>query len=155
MVEFGGEEMAVLFRKRSAAAHAGQWERSRGDRRYRQCRALGAPRWGGSGKYIGLMTGLRPRIVAVVPREGPAILVGGAALFAEPSLVASLRRAAKQDPFVQADAILIRRSGERLYVAGSNDESQYFAAAWLLQHWGCRWYMTSALGEHVPPPAQA
>jgi hypothetical protein len=114
---------------------AGPWERRAGE---------------DLAKYIGLMTGLRPRIVPVVPREGAAILVGGAALSAMPGIAALLRRAARQDPFVQADAILIHRSGEHLHVAGANDESHYFAAAWLLQHWGCRWYMPNAFGEHVP-----
>jgi len=29
-------------------------------------------------------------------------------------------------------------------------ESHYFAASWLLQQWGCRWYLPTAFGEVVP-----
>lgn len=100
--------------------------------------------------YIAAMTGARPAIVAAAPADGAAILVGQAALAAEPALAAALRRVAKRDPVVQADAIAVRRAGNRLLVAGANDESHYFAAAWLLGHWGCRWYMPGAFGEHVP-----
>jgi hypothetical protein len=135
-----GRPLLTLVDQGAAAAivvtdTAGPWERRAGE---------------DLAKYIGLMTGLRPRIVPEVPRDGPAILIGDAALSADPGVAAFLRRAAKRDPFVQADAISIRRSGEHLYVAGINDESHYFAAAWLLQHWGCRWYMPNAFGEHVP-----
>jgi hypothetical protein len=101
-------------------------------------------------RYIGLMTGLRPQVVEEVRAGTPAVLVGRAALAAEPRLARELRRAAKRDPVVQADAILVRRSGDHVLVLGSNDESHYFAAAWLLRHWGCRWYMPGPFGEHVP-----
>jgi hypothetical protein len=101
-------------------------------------------------KYIELMTGaLLPRRAAP-PRGTAAILVGKAALDADPGLALALDRIKKSRPVVRADAILVRRAGERLYVVGSNDESTYFAASWLLQHWGCRWYMPTAFGEHVP-----
>lgn len=101
-------------------------------------------------RYIGMMVGGAPPPILPSPGEGPAILLGEAALEAEPSLRRVLRRVAKPSPLVRADAIVVRRSGSRLLVAGSNDESHYFAASWLLQHWGCRWYMPTEFGEHVP-----
>jgi hypothetical protein len=67
-----------------------------------------------------------------------------------PGMARSLARAAKKNPVVQADAIAVRRRGDRLYLAGTNDESHYFAASWLLQQWGCRWYMPTSFGEVVP-----
>ncbi len=100
--------------------------------------------------YIELMTGARPAIGTDARGGAPSILVGSAALAADPSLAEALQRAKKPHPFVQADAIAVRRTGPRIYVAGSNDKSHYFAASWLLQHWGCRWYMPGAFGEHVP-----
>lgn len=101
-------------------------------------------------RYIGLMTGARPPVVREAVEGAPSIHVGEAALRADPSLVATLARAKKQKPAVQADAIAVRRTGSCICVAGSNDESHYFAASWLLQHWGCRWYMPGNFGEHVP-----
>ncbi|HEX5184351.1 MAG TPA: DUF4838 domain-containing protein [Allosphingosinicella sp.] len=118
-----------------AAAAPGSWERRAGE---------------DLARVIEAMTGARPAIVGEAPRGTPAILVGSAALAADPSLAEALARVRKPRPLVQADAIAVRRSGDRILVAGSNDESHYFAASWLLQHWGCRWYMPGAFGEHVP-----
>ncbi|HZG08110.1 MAG TPA: DUF4838 domain-containing protein [Allosphingosinicella sp.] len=100
--------------------------------------------------YIEKMTGAKPPLVSRVPPSGPALLVGAAALQQDMAIGADLDRIKKANPVVQADAILIRRAGDRLYIAGSNDESHYFAASWLLQHCGCRWYMPGDFGEHVP-----
>ena len=101
-------------------------------------------------RYIALMTGGAPQRLTSPPEGMPAIIVGDAAVQSQPDVASKLRGAAKSNPVVQADAILVQRKGQRLYVAGSNDESHYFAAAWLLQRWGCRWYMPTAFGEHVP-----
>lgn len=101
-------------------------------------------------QYIEKMSGAQLRRVAGAPASEPAIFVGRAALLANAGLEAALGRTAKRDPVVQADAILIRREGPHLYVVGTNDESHYFATAWLLQHWGCRWYLPTAFGEHIP-----
>lgn len=101
-------------------------------------------------KYIGLMSGAEPAVLHAVPTIGPAILVGKVAIAADPRTAAAIRRTEKTDPIVQSDAVSVRRDGERLYVAGSNDESHYFAASWLLQQWGCRWYMPTSFGEVIP-----
>lgn len=84
------------------------------------------------------------------PGSGPSIFVGSAALAAEPSLRESLARVAKKDPVLRADAIVLLRRGDRVFLAGSNDESHYYAAAELLRRWGCRWYLPTEFGECIP-----
>jgi hypothetical protein len=79
--------------------------------------------------------------------------VGKVALAAQPRLRGALASVAKKDPVVQADAIVVQRQGARLFLAGSNDESHYFAVSWLLQQWGCRWYLPTVFGEVVPDHA--
>jgi hypothetical protein len=101
-------------------------------------------------KYVGLMSGATVPVVNVAPASGPAIIVGRAAIAADRGMAAALKRAGKAHPVVQSDVVAVRRVGQRLYIAGSNDESHYFAASWLLQQWGCRWYMPTAFGEVVP-----
>uniref|UniRef100_UPI0035CAC1BB DUF4838 domain-containing protein n=1 Tax=uncultured Sphingomonas sp. TaxID=158754 RepID=UPI0035CAC1BB len=101
--------------------------------------------------YIGLMSGAEPKIVAdLPPANATAIVIGKTALATDPRIAAMLRTTAKTGTLVQADAIVALRAGDRLYLAGSNDESHYFAVSWLLQQWGCRWYMPTAFGEVVP-----
>lgn len=117
------------------SANAGRWEREAAD---------------DLAKFMGRMTGLRPQVLHQLPIGAPAIVVGSAAIAADPALEQVLASVTKPNPVAQSDAILVRRSGERLYVLGSNDESHYFAMSWILQHWGCRWYMPGAFGEHVP-----
>lgn len=82
--------------------------------------------------------------------NSPVIIVGQQALRAQPSLQASLDKVKKKSPLVRSDAIVVRRVGRQVLVAGSNDESHYFAASWLLQHWGCRWYLPTDFGECIP-----
>ncbi|WP_225421250.1 DUF4838 domain-containing protein [Sphingomonas parva] len=101
-------------------------------------------------KYIGMMSGAAPQIVTSAPADAPAIVIGSAAAAADAVTRQALLDRTKKDALVQSDAISVRREGNRLYVAGSNDESHYFAVSWLLQQWGCRWYMPTAFGEFVP-----
>ena len=99
--------------------------------------------------YIELMTESRPKLAATAGK-GPTFFVGSAALTAEPQLQALLDKVAEPKPLVRADAIVIRRDNSRIYLAGTNDESHYFAVARLLQDWGCRWYMPTEFGECIP-----
>lgn len=101
-------------------------------------------------KYIEMMTGARPAIVAAPAGNDPQIIVGSAALKADPSLDSDLQKAAKKNPTLRADAIILRRKGNTVYVAGNNDEAQYYAASKLLQSWGCRWFMPGEFGECIP-----
>jgi len=102
-------------------------------------------------KYIEMMSGAKPAIVETVPDAAtPALLVGHAALKAKPDLQKSLDKVAKKNPFVRADAIIVQRAGNRVYMAGLTDDGQYHAVSYLLQAWGCRWYMPTDFGECVP-----
>src|SRR3954469_23861539 len=92
-------------------------------------------------KYVEMMTGARlPLAVLEAGRplpSGPAIVLGKAALAADASLQRRLAAVAKKNPLVNADAIVLRRAGDRLYVAGNSDLAHYFAVSKLLQDWGC------------------
>ena len=104
-------------------------------------------------KYIALMSGAKPQIAdtpqtveAALKSQAPVFLIGEAAFRAEPSLRAALDKVTKETPVLRADAIVVRRTGNRIYLAGNNDDSHYYAVSWLLQQWGCRWYLpTSSL----------
>jgi hypothetical protein len=103
--------------------------------------------------YVKAMSGAELPVLHAPPRAGAAIFVGAAALRADPRLAARVASVAKKNPVVQADAIAVQRQGSNLYLAGSNDESHYFAMSWLLQQWGCRWYLPGPFGEVVPDHA--
>src|SRR3954463_11279123 len=88
------------------APPAGPWERNSGtDLR----------------KYIGLMTGIYPEVVAEPSSRAPAIFVGQVALRTEPSLQLALDRVIKKDPTYRADAIAVRSTDDRVFLAGAND----------------------------------
>jgi len=108
-------------------------------------------------RCIELMCGARPTLantdaaIAPVLKSGvPLLIVGQAALDLEPSLKAKLAKVAKKNPFLRADAIVLERKGNRVYLAGTNDDSHYYAAAELLERWGCRWYLPTDIGECIP-----
>jgi hypothetical protein len=108
-------------------------------------------------KYIKMMTGVAVPIAdtaeardAALASGGPLLLLGKAALAAKPQLAGHLQSLLKKQPFLRADGIILSREGNKVYLAGSNDESHYFAAAELLRGWGVRWFMPGAFGECVP-----
>lgn len=110
-------------------------------------------------KYIKLMTGAdvaRASTEAEVAdalamdKDHPLIIVGAAALKADPDLQKSLDKAAKKSPTLRADAIVLKRQGNRVYAAGNHDEAHYYAVADLLTRWGCRWYLPGEFGECIP-----
>ena len=108
-------------------------------------------------KYLEAMTGAKPAladkptaIVAALKGSAPALLIGSEALDAEPSLRDALAKVAAKNPILRADAIVVRRKGNRVLIAGSNDEAHYYAVAHLLQLWGCRWYFPGDFGECIP-----
>ncbi len=107
--------------------------------------------------YVKKMSGVEPELAntpetvgAALASARPLLIVGGAALRIEPTLAQALRRAAKKKPILRADAIVLRRAANRVYLAGSNDASHYYAVAELLRRWGCRWFMPTAFGECIP-----
>lgn len=108
-------------------------------------------------KYMEMMTWVRPRLVstreeidAALKGSGPVILIGEEALKAKPDWAKRIQAAAKPDPILVSDAIGLLREGNRVYVAGNNDASHYFAVAELLWRWGCRWYLPTEFGECIP-----
>lgn len=105
-------------------------------------------------KYVRMMSGatlpLVVRAAGAAAPAGPAIFIGKAAITEDGTLPARLRAAAKKDPLVNADAIVMRRSRDHVYLAGNNERAHYFAVSRLLQDWGCRWYMPTEFGEVVP-----
>ena len=111
-------------------------------------------------RYVELMSGGRPgladtaeSVAAALRGSGPLLIVGQVALAEQPVLKESLHRVAKPNPLLRADAIVLKRVGNRVYLAGTNDDSHYYAVAELLRRWGCRWYMPTEFGECVPEVA--
>jgi len=108
-------------------------------------------------RYIGSMSGAAIPVVET-PGEieralsgaGPLLIVGREAFEARPDLAVALAAKLKRHPYVRTDGIILQRDRNRVYLAGSNDESDYFAVAELLRAWGVRWFMPGAFGECVP-----
>ena len=129
----------------AVAADAGVWER-------RAARDLV--------DYIGRMSGAAPKLAdspeslaGAAGADAPLVLVGRVALETLPELRGLLAKTAKTDPILRADAIALVRRGSRVYLAGTNDDSHYYAVAELLGRWGCRWYLPGPLGECIPRQA--
>lgn len=101
-------------------------------------------------KYLEMMSGAKPAIVETEAGEGPQIFVGQAALKAQPNLQDALDKVKKKDPVLRADAIVLRREGNKVLLAGTNDEAHYYAVAAFLNQLGCRWYLPNEIGECIP-----
>jgi hypothetical protein len=133
VIAAAGKTQAVIV----VAARAGKWEkRAAADLAH----------------YIERMSGARPSIAnAADPKgAGPVLFVGAEAFQAAPAVRQSLARVAKKTPVLRADAIVLERRGNRVYLAGTNDDSHYYAVVELLRRWGCRWYLPTAIGECIP-----
>lgn len=145
--ESGGDDLVIVRQGKTSATvvlspEAGEWEKQAADDLVH---------------YIELMTGAKPALAntneaaqSALAGSGPLLIVGQAAIKADPSLAAALKKAAKANPTLRADAIALRRKGNRVLLAGNHDEAHYYAAADLLRRWGCRWYIPTELGECVP-----
>jgi len=108
-------------------------------------------------KYIEMMTGAKPALAntpetieAAWAVTTPVLIVGQQALLADDTVETALKNVAKKNPVLRADAIVLRRYGNKVLIAGNNDESNYYAVATLLRLWGCRWYLPSDFGECIP-----
>lgn len=86
--------------------------------------------------------------------QDPLLVVGQAALDADPSLKTALTKVAKANPVLRADAIVLKRDKNRVLLAGTNDDSHYYAVAELLRRCGCRWYLPGEFGESIPHHAE-
>ena len=131
-VAMGGQAKAVVV----VAKQASQWERKAAE---------------DLAKYIHLMSGAKPVVLNALPvPDGPALIVGQMALHLKPALHSALAKAAKQKPLLRADAIVVERDGDRVYLAGTGPDAHYYAVSYLLQLWGVRWYLPTDFGECVP-----
>ena len=108
-------------------------------------------------KYIAMMSGAAPTIAntpeaiaAALKGNAPVLLIGQEALNADKSLVAALKKPVTVKGLLRSDAIVLRRKDNRVYLAGSNDLSHYYAVIELLRRWGCRWYLPTEFGECIP-----
>jgi len=108
-------------------------------------------------RYVERMSGAKVPVVserraidAALRRDTPLLLVGQEAIRARPELRKTLSRVLKRRPHLRTDGIVLKRDANRIYVAGNNDASHYFAAVELLRHWGCRWFLPTEFGECIP-----
>jgi len=109
-------------------------------------------------RCIELMSGASPTMAdtpqaiaaALKEKHRPVFLVGREALRVEPKLAKRLAKVAKQNPILRADAIVVQRAGNRVYLAGLTPDGHVHAVAELLHRWGCRWYVPTEFGECIP-----
>ena len=108
-------------------------------------------------KYLEIMCGAKITIASspaaissALAGKNSTLIVGNQAHKAQPKLRAALNAVLKKNPHLQTDGVVLRREGNRVYVAGNNDVSHYFAVAELLRMWGCRWYLPTEFGECIP-----
>ena len=108
--------------------------------------------------YIERMSGARVPVVrerekidaALEATVTPLVIIGKEAIRARENLRTELASVTKKKPHLRTDGIVLRREGNRVFLAGNNDPSHYFAVAELLRRWGCRWYLPTDFGECIP-----
>ncbi|WP_254512401.1 DUF4838 domain-containing protein [Anatilimnocola floriformis] len=107
--------------------------------------------------YIERLSGGKPALAntkeaidSALKHTGPQLLVGRLALEQKAALRDRLVASAKKKPLLRADAVVRQRDGNRVYLAGNNDDAHYYAVVMLLNEWGCRWYLPTELGECIP-----
>ncbi|MCA9794772.1 MAG: DUF4838 domain-containing protein [Candidatus Eremiobacteraeota bacterium] len=99
------------------------------------------------GKYLGQVFDAE---VAPGDEGELTFVVGQLAIDECPAVKKNLARLSEKPAVLRRDAIALEKVGSTIYLAGSNDDSHYFAAAYLLQKLGCRWYMPTEFGECIP-----
>ena len=111
--------------------------------------------------YIDMMTGAAlpiaetpKEIEKALASERPLLILGREAFEAKPDLRGLLAEKLKKHPYIRTDGIVLLREGNRVYLAGDNDESDYFAVSELLRGWGVRWFMPGDFGECVPSESE-
>lgn len=107
--------------------------------------------------YLELMLNKKVTVtqgLAASPDPDLEIVIGSLALKSSPKLSLQLEAVTKKDPIVRSDAIVLNKDGRRIYLAGSNDDSHYFAVSAFLHQQGCRWYTPTTFGEFVPQRSQ-
>lgn len=109
-------------------------------------------------RYIERMSGAKLPVLsaeaevrqAMQETQKPVLVVGAAALEAKPKLQSALNAVAKKNPVLRADAMVLQRDKNRVYMVGLTDDGHYHAVAELLDRWGCRWYIPTEIGACIP-----
>lgn len=110
-------------------------------------------------KYIEVMSGAKPVLASSEAeiadalkqaKERPLLILGTVALQQAPELQKALDKVVKKNPVLGADAIVLKRAGNIVYLAGNQDLAHGFAISALLRAWGCRWFMPTEFGECIP-----
>lgn len=108
-------------------------------------------------RYVGQISGAKPglansaeAVTQALSGQGPVLIVGQEALRARPALARQISAILKKNPRLNTDGIGIAREGNKVFIAGNNDASHYYAVAELLKQWGCRWYLPTGFGECIP-----
>jgi len=103
------------------------------------------------------MTGVKVKVLSdtlenqnALASSQPLLIVGQLALSLDPTLRETLGRIQKPNPVLRSDAIVLRRTANRLYLAGNNTDAHAYAVSELLHRWGCRWYLPTEIGECIP-----
>ncbi|MFY8071211.1 MAG: DUF4838 domain-containing protein [Pirellula sp.] len=103
------------------------------------------------------MTGAKVKVLSdalenqnALASSQPLLIVGQLALSLDPTLQESLGTVQKPRPVLRSDAIVLRRTTNRVYLAGNNPEAHAYAVSELLHRWGCRWYLPTEIGECIP-----
>ena len=103
------------------------------------------------------MTGAKVKVLSdalenqnALASSQPLLIVGQLALSLDPTLQEALGTVQKPRPVLRSDAIVLRRTTNRVYLAGNNPEAHAYAVSELLHRWGCRWYLPTQIGECIP-----
>jgi len=103
------------------------------------------------------MTGVKVKVLSdalenqnALESSQPLLIVGQLALSLDPTLRETLGRIQKPNPALRSDAIVLRRTANRVYLAGKNTDAHAYAVSELLHRWGCRWYLPTEIGECIP-----
>lgn len=103
------------------------------------------------------MTGVKVKVLSdalenqnALASSQPLLIVGQLALSLDPTLRETLGKVQKPNPVLRSDAIVLRRTANRLYLAGNNTDAHAYAVSELLHRWGCRWYLPTEIGECIP-----
>ena len=100
--------------------------------------------------FVGQMLGKSVTTSHQTNSGGTRFYVGAAALRKNPELTKKLARVTKKNPVLRSDGIVVERRDDEVFLAGSNDDSHYFAVSAFLHQQGCRWYLPTELGEFIP-----
>jgi hypothetical protein len=141
IVSGGKTDAAVLV-----AADAGEWEKKAAEDLALYVEKM-------SGAKVAVISAA-DQVAARLAQDKPHLIVGKLALSTQPALQTKLASAAKKNPLLRADSIVVKREGNRVYLAGNNDDAHYYAMVTLLNQWGCRWYLPTEMGECIPERAE-